>query len=209
VIQPTVPGTGVVGNATLTVSGQALFISIGTGNVIGNLDNNTYEKEFSVYVTDVNGAPAADRVINLSVWADQYGKGTLSFFEGVEGSASGWAYSSTPTFCINEDTNRNGILEPGEDINSSGKLEPGLPVVITPSVTTSASGFATFTLRYGENFANWVDTTITARAIVGGTESVKTQKYFLAASAPDMSATNPPSSAISPFGTVPSCTAPN
>jgi hypothetical protein len=204
VIQATVLGTGVVGNATLTVSGQALFISIATGNVIGNLDVNTYEKEFAVYVTDVNGAPAANRVVTLSVWADNYWKGTLGQSED-----GGWGYSSTPTFCLNEDGNRNGILDGGEDVNNNGKLEPGLPVVVTPSVTTDSTGFATFKLRYGENYANWVSTTITARAVVGGTESVRTQTYFLFASAPDMAADNPPASVISPFGTATSCTNPN
>jgi hypothetical protein len=214
VIQATVPGTGVMGNATLTVSGQALFISIGTGNVIGNLDINTYEKEFAVYVTDVNGAPAANRVVTLSVWADTYGKGFLAKGE------NGWGYGSTPTFCLNEDANRNGIVDPNENDqntsaiapvdNGNGKLEPGLPVVITPaSVTTDSTGFATFKLRYGENYANWVNTTITARAVVGGTESVQTQPYFLFASSPDMTADNPPASVESPFGRATVCTNPN
>lgn len=212
VIQASVPGTGIVGNAVLTVSGQALFISIATGNLIGNLDDNVYEKEFSVYVTDVNGAPAANRVVNLSVWADSYGKGTLSP-PAATGGAGSWSYSTTPTFCLNEDANRNGILDPGENDkvgdNANGKLEPGLPVAITPFVTTAANGFATFTLRYGENFANWVTTTITARTLVGGTESVKTQQYFLAASLPDMQGAAAPASQRSPFGVVQDCTDPN
>lgn len=208
VIQASVPGTGVMGTANLTVSTQALFISIAEGNTIGNLDENTYEKPFSVYVTDVNGAPATNRVVNLSVWADEYGKGTLRY-DGEQ-----WVYATTPTFCLNEDVNRNGILDGGEDSpptnpqgNNSGKLEPGLPVVIAPaSVTTDNTGFAQFKLQYGENYALWVDTTITARAVVGGTESVSTRKYFLLMSSSDATSESTPANARSPFGTASVCT---
>jgi hypothetical protein len=210
VIQATVPGTGVVGTANLTVSTQALFISIAEGNTITNLDENTYEKPFSVYVTDVNGAPAVNRVVTLSVWADEYGKGTLVFNEK-------WGYAGTPTWCLNEDINRNGILDAGEDTtptnpqgNNNGKLDPGLPVVISPaSVTTDNTGFAQFKLQYGENFALWADTTITARAVVGGTESVSTRKYFLLMSAPDATNEATPANARSPWGIATSCSNPN
>jgi hypothetical protein len=203
VIQATVPGTGVVGTANLTVSTQALFISIAEGNTIANLDENTYEKPFSVYVTDVNGAPAVNRVVTLSVWADEYAKGTLVFF------GDKWV-PGTVTWCINEDTNRNGILDGGEDTNGNGKLEPGLPVAISPAtVTTDNTGFAQFKLQYGENFALWADTTITARAVVGGTESVSTRKYFLLMSAPDATNEATPANARSPWGIATSCSNPN
>jgi hypothetical protein len=209
VIQASVPGTGVAGTANLTVSTQALFISIAEGNTITNLDENTYEKPFSVYVTDVNGAPAVNRVVTLSVWADEYGKGFLTFADDK------WGYGGTPTWCLNEDANRNGILDAGEDGpanpqgNGNGKLEPGLPVVISPAtVTTDNTGFAQFKLQYGENFALWADTTITARAVVGGTESVATRKYFLLMSAADASNEATPANARSPFGTATQCTDP-
>ena len=202
VIQATVPGTGVSGTANLTVSTQALFISIAEGNTITNLDENTYEKPFSVYVTDVNGAPAVNRVVTLSVWADEYGKGTLVFNEK-------WGYAGTPTWCLNEDGNRNGVLDSGEDVNGNAKLDPGLPVVISPAtVTTDNTGFAQFKLQYGENFALWADTTITARAVVGGTESSATRKYFLLMSSEDASNESTPANARSPWGRATQCTDP-
>jgi len=204
VIQASVPGTGVVGTANLTVSTQALFISIAEGNTIKNLDENTYEKPFSVYVTDVNGAPVTNRVVNLSVWVDEYGKGGLARFDGK------WVYAGTPTFCVNEDTNRNGILDPGEDTNTNGRLTPGLPVAIAPAaVTTDDKGFAEFSLQYGENYALWGDTTITARAVVGGTESVASHKYFLLMSAADATNEATPANVRSPFGVATVCTNPN
>jgi hypothetical protein len=202
VLSASVQGTSVAGTASLTVSGQALFISIGTGNEIENLNQTTYQKRFTVYVTDANGAPAGNRVVNLAVFPDLYYKGFLVKGEKV------WDYAGgAPTAaCVNEDSDRNGILNTGEDINGDGLLTPGLPVVVSPAnVTTDASGFATFLLQYGENYAPWVSTTITARTSVGGTESVKTMGYFLAGSAADFSADSPPAGAVSPFGTSGSC----
>ena len=205
-ILATVQGTAISGTASLTVSGQALFISIASGNTIENLNETTYKKEFSVYVTDASGAPASNRVVNLSVIPDFYGKGTLSFFDGRDI----WDYSTVPVFCANEDTDKNGILNAGEDINSDGRLWPGLPIVVSPaSVTTSSNGFATFYLQYGENFVPWLDTTITARASVGGTESVQNQRYFLQGVASDFTNENPPAGATSPFGTGTACSSPN
>jgi hypothetical protein len=202
VISASVQGTSVVSTTSLTVSGQALFISIGTGNEISNLTQTTYQKQFTVYVTDANGAPAGNRVVDLAVFPDFYWKGQLT--SGDEG----WVLDTSLPFavCPNEDLNRNGILNVGEDTNGDGLLTPGLPVVVSPaSVTTAANGFATFNLQYGENYVPWLTTTITARTSVGGTESVKTQPYGLAGLASDFTGTVAPAGRFSPFGTSGSC----
>lgn len=195
-LQATVAGTSISGTAVLTVNSQALFISIGTGNVISNFDPQTYEKEFSVYVTDANGAPAGNRVVNLEILPYEYLKGSLVYL-------TQWTYDlPTISVCNNEDTNRNGILNAGEDFNGNGRLEPGIPVIVVPgSVTTSNAGLATFRIRYGENFSLWVRAEITARASVGGTESTKSLRLTLPASSEDLSNENvPPASVVSPFG---------
>lgn len=205
VIRATVQGTTVAGNVVLTVSGQALFISIAAGNVISNLNVTTYQKEFSVYVTDANGAPAANKEVKLSVFPDFYAKGDLRY------NGTAWTYRVTPTWCLNEDLNRNGIVDPNEDGNGNGRLDPGLPVVVAPaSVTTASNGFATFFLQFGENFVPWIQTTITARATVGGTESTQSAIYPLEGLASDFtSETVPPQGQTSPLGTAPSCQASN
>jgi hypothetical protein len=206
VVQATVQGTGVVGTAALTVNTQALFISIATGNTISNLNETTYQKEFAVYVTDANGTPAGNRIVNLSVLPTVYFKGTMTFLS----DNGGWVRQATAA-CPNEDRDRDGILDAGEDTNNNGRLDPGLPVVVTPAaVTTDATGFATFRLQYGENFAPWLNVDITARATVGGTESVKSQFYAVVGLASDFTdATIPPAGVISPFGTSSSCSNPN
>lgn len=218
VIAANVQGTTVSGTTALTVSGQALFISIGKGKLLGQLDEPVYKKQFSVYVTDANGAPAANKQVLLSVYPDQYAKGVLALPEPVEGSTAQKVWTqSVSAVCNNEDADRNGILSAAEDNpangngNGNGKLDPGLPVVVTPAtVTTDAGGFATFFLQYGKNFALWVDTTITARAAAGGTESVQTQSWLLEVLANDVNDPNvPPPNVRSPFGVANVCTNPN
>jgi hypothetical protein len=203
-IQAREQSTGVSGLASLTVSGQALFITISKGRLLGEFSEPVYKKEFSVYLTDANGAAVANKQVVLSVYPDTYRKGFLRLpVPDVDVPDNRWLQVTTAT-CANEDIERNGILGMGRnvDVNGNGKLDPGLPVVVTPAtVTTDAGGFATFFLQYGKNFAWWVDTTITARASVGGTESVQTQQYELDVLAGDVNdlTSNPPNH-TSPFG---------
>jgi hypothetical protein len=209
VIKATVAETTVSATTSLTVSGQALFISIGKGKLIGELSEPVYRKEFSVYVTDANGAPVPNQAVTLSVYPDLYLKGLIRLVRVDD--VEKWVQGVEAT-CVNEDVDRNGILWPAdEDFNRNGKLDPGLPVVISPSsVTTDSGGFGTFFLQYGKNFAMWLDATLTARAQVGGTESLQTQKYFLEVLAADFldTATNPPN-LRSPFGNAADCRNPN
>jgi hypothetical protein len=207
----------VVGTTALTVNGESLFISIAFGNVISNLDETTYRKPFSVYVTDANGVAVGNKNVTLRVIPTVYRKGFLTFTPGKPETATslatqgGWGYSAPPTQCPNEDTNLNGTVDPNEDINRSGRLEPGNSVVASPGVlVTDANGFAKFDLLYGEQYAFWLDVRLEARATVGGTESVSSIIYSLEVLASDVSsATISPAAQFSPYGTFQSCTNPN
>jgi len=217
VVRATVAGSSVSGTASLTVSGQALFINIGFGNTIGNLDETTYTRPFSVYVTDANGNAVGNQQVTLTAIPDRYLKGQLGFVGGVETTPSGattsatsWAYDGVVTFCPNEDTNRNGVLDSGEDVNGNGFLTPGNPATPFPgTVTTNAEGRALFELRYGEQFANWVDLRLTARAAVGGTESSTATQFILDALATDLSNRTAPAGRLSPYGVTADCSIPN
>lgn len=193
----------------LTVNGNALFISIGQSNVLTVLDSVSYEKDFSVYVTDANAVPVANRSVQISAFPTNYKKGYLKFQceTPSESCVADWNVRDiTITSCPNEDVNKNGILDSGEDTNKNGSLEPGIPVVITPSsLTTDANGFANFKMRYAKNFALWVETEITARALVGGTESSKTSAYALGMTLQDAISQATPANAVSPFGVATAC----
>jgi 3D (Asp-Asp-Asp) domain-containing protein len=207
VIQAVVASTAITATTSLTVNGQALFITIGFGNTIGNVDETTYRKPFSVYVTDANGVAVGNQIVTLSVIPETYSKGTLGW-NGVV-----WTYSSPPTGCPNEDANGNGILDAGEDNgpisgNNDGSLTPGNIAVSAPgSVTTDTSGRATFDLQYGEQYAPWAKVRLSARAAVGGTESKQSILFDLSGLASDFNVeTVAPAGAVSPFGIATSCT---
>lgn len=215
-IQATVQDNAAIfANSSLTVNGNALFISIGMGSTLTVLNSTTYQKDFSVYVTDSNGAAVTSKAVTISVFPPVYKKGSLvsetstTTASGATTVRLGWAYSSaSPTLCANEDINRDGKLGATEDINGSGSLEPGLPVVISPSnLTTDLNGFASFQMNFGKNYAWWLLTQITARASVSGTESSKTVTYDLEMLAEDAARSGTtPANKISPFGLATVCT---
>lgn len=209
IIQATVASTAITSTTTLTVNGKALFITIAFGNTISNVDETTYSKPFSVYVTDANGVAVGNQLLTLSVIPEEYYKGFLEF-KLLSATSGVWTDSETnpAVTCVNEDVNRNGVLDAGEDTNVNAQLTPGNVAVAAPgSVTTDASGRASFSLQYGEQFAPWVKARISARASVAGTESTQSILYSLTGSSADFTAqTVPPAGVNSPFGTSTSCT---
>lgn len=215
-IQGTVASTSIRSTATLTVNGQALFITIGFGNTMENLNETTYSKPFSVYVTDANGVAVGGQNVTLAVIPREYWKGVMDNKTETTTASGATAIGKTNWFfvqratCANEDLNLNGILDPGEDTNVNGQLTPGNVVIAAPgSVTTDATGRAAFNLQYGEQYAGWVNVDVIARASVGGTESRQSLPFILPILVSDTDSAGTPAGVRSPFGTSASCTDPN
>ena len=186
------------GTAAMTVNGEALFIVLGTGNTITNFDQQTYEKNWTVYVTDANGVKVANKKVTIKVIPTLYLKGYLVWSD----VAGLWINAVTPLECANEDRNVNGVLDSGEDINFDGTLTPGNVVSLGAStVTTDSNGAATITMRYAELYAPWITVRLTAAATVGGTEATTFKEFPLDKLAGDFSVkTVAPAGVISPFG---------
>ena len=196
----------IFGDASMTVTQSALFIGLGTGNVISNLDPQTYKKDWVVYVSDSNGVPVANKDLTIKVLPVQYRKGHLVF------ATSSWVYDIPSLHtCANEDTDYTGILTPAKDFDGSGDLQPGNVVRITTAQTpnaaasgiarTDTNGQATITLLYAESYAPWVKVRLTAQATVSGTESTTYAEFYVPGLAEDFSTvTNPPAGVVSPFG---------
>ena len=115
--------------------------------------------------------------------------------------------------CDNEDVNKNGFLDTtpvNEDKNGDGILQPGSPGTIAPAnVITDSTGFATFNLYYGEQYALWTEFEITAGATVSGTESrTVTLPFWAPAMLSDLRSEATPAGVVSPFGTAASCISP-
>lgn len=211
-LQATVASNSAVapGTATLTVNQSALFIALGTGNTITNFNPETYEKNWTVYVTDATGVRVPGVPVTVKVIPNYYAKGRLVWSEADSrwiyhpGSVTPTVVPASPLECLNEDrNNQNGVLDAGEDSNGDGTLTPGNVVALTAStVTTDANGMATITMRYAELFASWIGVRLTATAIVSGTESTSFKDFPLDVLAGDYSVkTVSPAGVFSPFGT--------
>lgn len=230
-IQATVPAqlpaqpTAVSGQVALSVAGKSFSVVIGEDNLIfKNTANATYERTYNVIVTDNTGAPVQGAAIQLRALPKYYGKGAWRLQTG----ATNWTqfYKAYPSGtdvlgtnggsilfgCASEDTNGNGVLDPGEDINGNGTLQPGNVVTFSPAnPVTDANGTAVFKIIYGQNYGGWVYNSITATAIVSGTEGTNTLSEWLGVVAADTASgnTSGPAGNPSPFGVYGDCTTPN
>jgi Bacterial Ig-like domain (group 1) len=190
----------VTGQASLTVNQSALFIALGTGNVISNIDPQTYNKDWTAYVTDANGIAVDGATLTIKAIPSYYFTGTLSW-NGVS-----WTYTKDAIWrCRNEDANGNGILDPGEDDNQDGVLWPGNVIAVTPSSVATIKGRATISLQYAESYVPWVQLVLTASATVSGTESKTSAEFIVVGDAADFSnQASAPAGQVSPFGRTPS-----
>ena len=213
-VDAAVAGFPVIGEVTLTVAQQALFITLGTGNLIAEPTTTTFALPYSALVTDTAGLPVANAVINLNVvpvatstGLDAYAKG---YWQVTKGATPPWSQVITAS-CLNEDLNQNGILDPGEDFNGNGRLDPGnVATVSKTSLTTDASGFAYFDVLYAQQYAQWVRKELTARANVAGSQATETARFILPILASKLAAegVSPPGNP-SPYGFATTCANPN
>jgi len=188
----------VSGQAKLTVNQAALFIVLGTGNTISNLDPQIYKKDWVAYVTDANGIAVNAVTLTNKAIPTWYRTGQLGW------NGTYWAYTFPIWECPNEDVNLDGILDSGEDKNGDGVLTPGNVVVVSPSIGQTANGLATLSLTYAEQYANWIVLRLTSAAVVAGTESKTSAEFFITGLATDFSDEKvTPPGAISPFGSLP------
>lgn len=190
-------------SVSLTVAKSQLFISIGTGNTIAKINTTQYKKDYVIQVTDANGAGVTSAALTVSILSVQYSKG----YRYVPVGQQRWATQITAT-CPDEDINHNGILDPGEDQNASGKIEAGNIATVTPaSVTTDANGFGYVSIYYPQEYAGYLQVTLTAQAQVQGTASSASSTFVLDALASDFTDVNvSPPGVVSPFGRSAICT---
>lgn len=210
-ISATVRNTSPVVTSTtkLTVGGQAVFLSLGTGNTIDISQGPAiYQVTYSVFAVDSSGAALANVPISLEILPVAYGKG---YFYGCP-SGTNWLvnYTTLTTdpdayagqkMCKNEDTDYTGNISsldvgaianctnlatsqliPGhvKDYNCNGKLDPGNIAVVAPSTgTTNGSGRLDVTVTYPRDHAYWTEVSLIAKAVVNGTESTATSTFIL------------------------------
>lgn len=203
---------------TLTVDQNALFIALGTGNVITNYNETTYEKVWTVYVTDASGAAIPNQQVTISVLPTRYAKGSFTLVlddyatgEVAETETGAPLGRGSYVVCPNEDLNYNGVVDAGEDRNTDGRLQAGNVISVNggsnvTTVATDSNGFALLRLRYAESYAFWVEVKLRASALVGGTESSNEVVFFAPGLKSDYTKDGgPPAGLFSPFGQYSSC----
>ncbi|WLI89493.1 Ig-like domain-containing protein [Massilia sp. R2A-15] len=197
------PVTAASATATLTVAKKSLFISAGTGNTVITPTSSTYQVDYVVFVTDAAGNAVPNVTITASVSPRTYGKGIMV----LSGPSGPWVpQPSTPAPCNNEDVNRDGVLAASEDANHNGRLDPVIPMNITSSGKTDASGTATVSLLYPRDRAYWMDVDFIIRGQVAGSEGSYLGYTVLRGSAADFGNPNTaPPGAVSPYGRSSTC----
>ena len=191
---------------TLTVTSEPLGVTIGTNELV-IVNELTYIKKFVISVADSAGVAKPDVNLVVSIDLPNYRKG---FYTPGQ---TAWIKNET-AICLNEDTNRNGVLESGEDKNGDGQLWPRKPDVIISLLQskTRADGTAEVQLTYAKDHGSWVDALITVSASgVSGSEGRAT---YLVAPVPVDAASiknvsQSPAYVISPYGIAASCANPN
>jgi len=219
-------------SVSLTVAGQEVFLSLGTGNSLFEPDTTTYEQPWTVLVTDVEGVGVAGAPVDVSVLSIQYIKGMYV----PEVLNNRWAASETVR-CYDEDTKfcdafqepnldprcRNGRIDTGEDDaavpnpggpqqpggigNASGKIEAGNIALLSSSqLVTDDTGRADFRITYQQENGNWLKVRLRAKTAVAGTEFATTAEFVLPVTVDDVKLDiDPPGGVDSKWGTSASC----
>jgi hypothetical protein len=105
-ISATVNGTNVstLTPAKITVGGQALRITLGTGNTISVLDQTRYQMPYAVLVTDSAGNPVPDVTFNLSMMSVSYQKGEWVLCASPAGQQFGTCTAPSPPIWFQDTT---------------------------------------------------------------------------------------------------------
>lgn len=206
VIQATVtsvknaPAFAAKSNTTsLTISGQALLVRLGTDNLVGTSGPpTTNQKTYIATVTDSagNAAPVKTSVA-FSLRPGRFSKGYYTW----DPVNSVWVQTITVT-CPNEDVAFSGNLAPPNvDTNGNGVLDPGNVATVTATALTDATGVAPATLTYAKSYATWTEQILEARTGVAGNDPPAHVTFVLPGLGSDYTnASVAPPGRISPFG---------
>ena len=228
-IQVLVENTGVSSATTLTVGGQTVFLSLGTGNTITPLNSTQYELPYTVQAVDAAGNGVSNVTVTFSVQSVSYqtGEWVCPIVAPATTCTPPWvqdifapALHFPPPPISNDPKYVPGIggCSPTSVYELNGQIQTTIPspipsnyvlTSIPGNVAATDVGFATTTIGgtapvniiYPKDHAMWVAVALTATATVQGTQNSTTATFFLPILASDISsATVTPPGLISPYG---------
>ncbi len=201
-ICPASGGTAICGDTIMNIGGTAGSIVIGqpttVGIVLNDTTNTTYQSSMNLLVSDSNGNPVKGAVVSLSAWPVNFMTGAY-----VKDITTGLCFIDPYAIFPNEDANQNLLRDAGEIVpvmaTHTYEFKPVLykeDNILTPAnsaagnlpatVTTDSNGLAPFNLVYLKQYSIWIETRITARTTVLGTESTSSLTFVLPAMASDV-----------------------
>jgi Bacterial Ig-like domain (group 1) len=215
----------------LTVGGQTVFLSLGTGATITeNTAKTQFTVPFVIQALDSGGNAVTGVAVSLTVHSlpptgapalagpfydttgsyAAYRKGQWQNVTEDPSCPVAWCQIVTVD-CLNEDVAGTGIYNASEDLNGNGVLDPGDVAAVSPgTVTTDSTGSANVSVTYPEDHALWVQVVLTATATVTGTQTSTTSIFWLPiASTYVTTSTQSPPGVNSPYGGANSCANPH
>ena len=189
-------GSNVV-SSTLTVTSEAVSVSIGSDENVYTDQALVYYRRFVVQVVDAAGRARPGVTITPQVDLLNYAKG---FFFG-EDYGSRLAYQ-----CVNEDLNRNATLDSSEDVNHDLALSPRKADVAVSVETagtdgkTDANGRIILRVTYPRSTASWVKYALNVAGSVDGSEGRASWIEWARYPASALSASGAPAFVTSPYG---------
>ncbi|MFZ0550079.1 MAG: hypothetical protein WAM21_04670, partial [Steroidobacteraceae bacterium] len=229
-IGASIPGTAVTGSTSLTVAGQTVFLSLGTGNTISALNSTQYEMPFTVQAVDSAGNPVNGITVTFTVDSVGYIKGCELWEDSGTCAAPGAASGTSGDWEVHTDTLASdpyayvldGVpgcitMDPGNDgidsdpYNGTNVNWPGQAVSTdVGSAVTATNGTAAVNLIYPKDHAGYVAATLTATATVQGTQNSTSTSFWLPLLTSDIdSSTQVPPGYYSPYGAAATCADPN
>lgn len=212
VITVQVEGTAISSTTTLTVGGQTVHLSFGTGNTITAFSSTQYEMPYTVQAADAANNGVSNVTVTFSLQTTAYAPGYLYW----NGTDKFWEPTYTATnglfgFCSPTTVNEyNGVINPVPPPSGVTPVVTQIPGAVAttdvPSAITATGGSATVNLIYPKDHAYWVMVALTATATVSGTQNSITSSFVLPGASPDYNQQNViPPGPISPYGQSTTC----
>jgi adhesin/invasin len=207
IITAQVQGTGISSTTTLTVGGQTVHLSFGTGALITQYSSTQNEMPYTVQAADASNNGISNVTVTFSLQSVAYAPGNL-VWDTVNKVYS--PFYSTGGFCTPTTVNEyNGVINPTPPPAGVTPVATQIPGAVATtdvgSAITGTAGSATVNLIYPKDHSFWVMVALTATATVAGTQNSTTASFILPGLASDYTTFHSAPGLVSPYGISSTC----
>jgi Bacterial Ig-like domain (group 1) len=205
-----VQGTTISSSTTLTVGGQTVFLSLGTGNTLIQYSATQNELPYTVQAADSSGHGLSGVTVTFSVQSITYSMGAMLTYVSPTWYQPGTMYTAQDCPATQVYEYNGVIVSPAPNPVPTGYVLTSIPGSVATtdvsSAVTSTGGSAMVNLIYPKDHSFWVGVALTATATVSGTQNSTTATFLLPGLATDYTTqTIEPPGQYSPYGTAATC----